>query len=66
VVNDGVCSYETFAREAARLIGASETLIEPTSEASHARPAPRPHWTPMSCVPPLRPWQEALREYARR
>ena len=60
VVNDGVCSYETFAREAARLVGASETLIEPASE---ARSAPRPRWTPMQCVPPLRPWQDALREY---
>jgi len=63
VVNDGVCSYETFAREAARLVGANETLIEPASEASHPRPAPRPRWTPMSCIPPLRPWREALREF---
>jgi len=64
VVNDAICSYETFAREAARLVGASETLIESAPEASHARPAPRPRWTPMQCVaPPLRPWQDALREY---
>jgi dTDP-4-dehydrorhamnose reductase len=60
VVNDGVCSYETFAREAARIIGAGETLIEPASE---TRPTPRPRWTPMQCIPPLRPWQDALREY---
>jgi dTDP-4-dehydrorhamnose reductase len=63
VVNDGICSYETFARESARILGASETLIETATEASHARPAPRPRWTPMRCTPPLRPWQEALREY---
>lgn len=70
VVNDGVCSYETFAREAARLVGASEELIDRTSE---RRPAPRPRWTPMRCVlsgrlglPPLRSWQDALAEYVER
>lgn len=61
VVNDGVCSYETFALEAARLVGAPETLIERVTETSLRRRAPRPRWTPMKCVPPLRPWQEALR-----
>jgi dTDP-4-dehydrorhamnose reductase len=63
VVNDGVCSYETFALEAARLVGAPETLIERATEASLRRLAPRPRWTPMRCVPPLRPWQEALRAF---
>lgn len=63
VVNDGVCSYETFAREAARLVGADEDLIEVTTEASMARPAPRPRWTPMAGSPPLRPWHDALRDY---
>lgn len=61
VVNDGVCSYETFAVEAARLAGAPETLIDRATEASLRRTAPRPRWTPMQCTPPLRPWQEALR-----
>ncbi len=63
VVNDGVCSYETFALEAARLVGAPETLIDRATEASMRRPAPRPRWTPMQCTPPLRPWQEALRAF---
>lgn len=63
VVNDGICSYETFAREAARLVGASPGLIDLQTEASMARPAPRPAWTPLRAVPPLRPWQEALAEY---
>jgi dTDP-4-dehydrorhamnose reductase len=73
VVNDGVCSYETFAREAARILGlsdeAAQALIERTAE---ARPAPRPRWTPMRCLlserlglPPLRPWQDALRDHVR-
>jgi len=61
VVNDGVCSYETFALEAARLAGAPVTLIDRVTETSMRRPAPRPRWTPMQCVPPLRAWQKALR-----
>ncbi|HEX7150286.1 MAG TPA: SDR family oxidoreductase [Thermoanaerobaculia bacterium] len=61
VANDGVCSYETFAREAARLTGAPEALIDCRTEESLRRLAPRPRWTPMRCTPPLRPWQEALR-----
>lgn len=65
VANEGVCSYETFAREAARLVQASESLIERSTEASTARAAPRPRWTPMRCDPPLRPWQEALAAYLR-
>ena len=71
VVNEGVCSYETFAREAARLAGLTEdaarALIEPSTESSLARLAPRPRCTPMRCLlseqlglAPLRPWQEAL------
>jgi len=68
VVNAGVCSYETFAREAARLVDARATLIETTLE---SRPAPRPRWTPMRCLlserlglPPMRGWESALAEYA--
>lgn len=72
VVNDGVCSYETFALEAARLTGSPATLIDRATEASLARPAPRPRWTPMRCLlserlglAPMRPWQEALEEFVR-
>jgi len=63
VVNDGVCSYEEFAREAAAIVGSSE-LIDVVTEAEMHRPAPRPVCTPMLCVPPMRPWQAALREFA--
>src|SRR5687768_17785435 len=38
VVNDGVCSYETFALEAARLAGAPVTLIDRVTETSMRRP----------------------------
>jgi dTDP-4-dehydrorhamnose reductase len=72
VVNDGVCSYETFALEAARLTGSSTTLIDRATEVSLARRAPRPRWTPMRCLlserlglSPMRPWQEALAEFVR-
>jgi dTDP-4-dehydrorhamnose reductase len=76
VVNDGVCSYETFAREAGRVAGVSrdalQQLIERATEASLARPARRPRWTPMRCLlseqlglPPLRKWEEALAAYVR-
>lgn len=76
VVNDGICSYETFAREAARLVGlsaeAADEQIEVATEASLARLAPRPRWTPMRCLlseqlglAPLRRWEDALAEYVR-
>jgi dTDP-4-dehydrorhamnose reductase len=70
VVNEGVCSYETFAREAARLAGVGDDRIDLATEASMARPARRPRWTAMRCLlserlglPPLRSWQDALTEY---
>jgi dTDP-4-dehydrorhamnose reductase len=69
VVNRGVCSYEEFAREAARLVGADPTLIEAVSERSLMR-APRPRCTPMSSresealgLRPMRHWTAALAEF---
>ena len=64
IVNEGVCSYEEFAREAAKIVGASEAAIDVVTEAEMKRPAPRPACTPMECVPRMRPWQDALREFA--
>ncbi|MDT5262170.1 MAG: dTDP-4-dehydrorhamnose reductase [Acidobacteriota bacterium] len=74
VVNTGVCTYEDFANEAARLAGLSEgeaaRLIETVSEADMRRAAPRPQYTPMRCLlsaqlglAPLRDWRAALAEY---
>jgi dTDP-4-dehydrorhamnose reductase len=62
VVNEGVCSKESFAREAARLVGAPENLIEasPSHEVHKAR---RPRYTPMRSSVPLRNWREALQAY---
>lgn len=74
VVNDGVCSYETFAREAARDVGVpdeiAERLIEVTTETQLQREARRPRYTPIRCLlserlglGPTRPWQAALGDY---
>lgn len=62
VVNDGVCSNESFAREAASIVGADETLIEAVST-REAHDAPRPRYTPLLALPPLRHWRGALRAY---
>lgn len=66
VVNDGVCSYESFAVEAARLVGASEALIDRVTEAAMQRPARRPRYTALQNDKPLRPWQDALADFLRR
>ena len=74
VVNEGACTYEEFAREAARLAGLSEEeaarLVETVNEAEVQRPARRPRYTPLGCLasaelglPPLRHWREALAAY---
>ena len=74
VVNEGVCTYEDFAREAARLAGLNEEeaarLIETVTESEVRRPARRPRYTPLRCMtsaelglPPLRHWRAALAAY---
>jgi dTDP-4-dehydrorhamnose reductase len=74
VVNEGVCTYEEFAREAARLAGLGESeaapLVETVTESEMRRPAPRPRYTPLRCLAaerlglaPLRDWRAALAEY---
>ncbi|HWS90246.1 MAG TPA: dTDP-4-dehydrorhamnose reductase [Pyrinomonadaceae bacterium] len=74
VVNEGVCTYEEFAREAARLAGLdgeeAARLIETVTESQIRRPARRPRYTPLRCeaaaelgLPPLRHWREALAAY---
>jgi dTDP-4-dehydrorhamnose reductase len=74
VVNEGVCTYEEFAREAARLAGLDEAesarLIETVTESEVKRPARRPRYSPLRCaatadlgLPPLRRWRDALAAY---
>ena len=63
IVNDGVLTREMFAREAARLVGASDDLIEPVT-AREAYKARRPRYTPMrGAGPALRDWHQALAAY---
>lgn len=64
VVNAGVCSNETFAREAARIVGADPSLIE-TASSRETHRAPRPRYTPMRATMPLRDWRDALADYIR-
>ena len=74
VVNEGVCTYEEFAREAARLVGLGEEdaapLIETVAESEMRRAATRPRYTPLRSLAsarlglaPLRHWRQALAEY---
>jgi dTDP-4-dehydrorhamnose reductase len=74
VVNEGVCTYEDFACEAARRAGLDEEeaarLIETVSESEVRRPAKRPRYTPLLCLAsdelglqPLRHWREALGDF---
>ncbi|MBV9926280.1 MAG: dTDP-4-dehydrorhamnose reductase [Acidobacteria bacterium] len=76
VVNEGVCTYEEFAREAARLAGLDDEeaarLIETVTESQVRRPARRPRYSPLRSaataelqLPPLRHWREALAEFSR-
>jgi dTDP-4-dehydrorhamnose reductase len=62
VVNGGVCSNESFAREAARIVGADQSLVESVST-REAHRAPRPRYTPLLALPPLRDWRGALAAY---
>ncbi|HEX8558101.1 MAG TPA: dTDP-4-dehydrorhamnose reductase [Pyrinomonadaceae bacterium] len=76
VVNEGVCTYEEFAREAARLAGLGEEeaarLVETVTESEMRRAAPRPRYTPLRSrasarlgLGPLRDWRDALAAYVR-
>ena len=62
VVNAGVCSNATFASEAARIAGAHAELVQSVST-REAHRAPRPRYTPLLALPPLRDWREALAAY---
>ena len=60
LVNEGVLSYLDFAREAASLVGAPESLIDVVAETRL-----RPRYTPMSPSVVMRPWQAALAAFIR-
>lgn len=70
VVNEGVHSYEVFAREAARVVDADEALID-SVPVEDVVSAPRPRFTPMRCLVSerlafsrMRDWRDALRAFS--
>ena len=65
-------SFYGFAREAVRLAGCVDAPIEPVSQDSLRRPAPRPRNSRLRCLlseatglAPLPDWRDALAEFAR-
>lgn len=74
IVNEGICSYYDFAREAARQLNMTNAeiaeLIEAVRESEMRRKALRPGYTPMRCLvseelglPVLPHWRTALSRY---
>jgi dTDP-4-dehydrorhamnose reductase len=66
-------SYEGFARELARVLGADQELITGNRMVDVVRPAPRPHNSRLRCLlserlglPLLPPWQTSLLDFVNR
>lgn len=72
VVNGGEgASYEEFTHEALRAAGCGSAIVECVGMDSLKRPAPRPRNSRLRCLvseamglPPLPPWQDALRDFS--
>ena len=64
VTNSGECSWYEFAKEIFRLKNI-DIKLEPCTSAEFPRPAKRPAYSVLinTKTGPLRPWQEALKEY---
>ncbi len=64
VTNQGCCTWFGFAKEIFTQRGWHGTLL-PVPSSTFPRPARRPRYSMLlnTKLPPLRPWQEALKEY---
>ena len=64
ITNEGVTTWYDFAREIFKLAGVSANVVACSSE-DVSRAAVRPRYSALNNnkLPPLRPWQEALKEY---
>jgi dTDP-4-dehydrorhamnose reductase len=64
VVNGGVCSWYEFAQEIFKIKGL-DVAVKPIKSAEYPASTPRPQYAILvnTKLPPLRSWQEALREY---
>lgn len=62
--NDGTCTWFGFAQEIFSQLQKDVTLV-PVSSTRFPRPAPRPRFSALLSrkFSPLRPWQQALRDY---
>ncbi len=69
--NAGNCSWFEFAQELINAARLEDVVITPISTAEMNRPAPRPHYSVLSCASlhsyglSLRPWQETVGDYLR-
>jgi dTDP-4-dehydrorhamnose reductase len=70
LTNGGACTWYELARHALDCAGMTDTGIEPAISADYGRPAPRPANSVLANArlaregfPPMRAWQEAVREY---
>lgn len=68
--NSGQCSWLDFARTILELAGRDDVTADPISTAELARPATRPAYSVLRSyclelrgIDPMRPWDEALRDY---
>jgi len=63
-VNEGACTWFTFAQEIFEIL-AKNVTINPVTSSKFPRPASRPAFSSLlnTKSPKLRPWQDALKEY---